>query len=341
MTSSATLMPRISDSDLDALLQGLGQRYEPSDMDELWPVPDLICPGITCVTGQPEKGKTTLLISLVEALLSGSDWFSRPTNLLPDSRIVYFCEDRNTASRVQRACGQSGRVYVVTLQTWHQGASLVNLVDRTGAGLVIIDSLYPAVDDVNDQSRSGVFLSALQSVSVPIIVVHHEAKGGKSGPLGVQRFAAAYRQTIKVKTATPEADGWLGLDLHVTGNDVVPQRYAVRVNRDSRAAELVAEDGGDRFDRRRKRRLSKGEKASALGVLANEAELAPELNHNEIASALLGGARGHEDRAKQIAVASALGIAAGTVGHQAVANLIRDNPTEFKAGQMLSSDHVA
>jgi hypothetical protein len=328
-----------SDDELDQLFAPVGSRLKDEDMGEVWPVPGLIHPGLTCVMGQPERGKTTLLITLCAALLRGGEWLGEPTQFPADKRIIFLCEDRTSGGRVLKSFKDTvleDQVIVRRLHRWEAGTSLDEVVDRTSAGLVVIDSVYPAVSDVNDQARADAFLSPVQALQVPAVVVHHEAKDSSSGtPAGVQRFRAAYRQTIRIRKCSPEGCDGLALDLDVSGNDVPGRtRYSVLVNRQSLATEIQSAGSADaptgRESRRRAKRMNPEQKATELGRMAHEAGQAAGLPHTTYATALLGGSRGKEQKDKQLVVASALNLK--SVTHHTVGNLIRDNLSAFEAG---------
>jgi hypothetical protein len=276
---------------------------------------------------------------LCEALLRNTRWLGKPCHLAEDRRVIFFCEDRSSTSRVRAAfkgSGMENRVVVLVLHRWAVGASLAELAKKTSAGLVVIDSVYPAVGDVNDQARADAFLGAIQALDVPVVVVHHEAKDGSSGtPAGVQRFRAAYRQTIRVKKCTQADSDRVLLELDVSGNDVPGKSaFTVAVGRRSLVAEIVESvplpPGISPGRQRRAKRMAQDEKAAVLGALARKAGHVAGLRHTEYATAMLGGSRGNEKATEQTAVAAALGLT--SITHRTVASLIQEYPDAFRSG---------
>lgn len=324
-TAGVTGAPALpSDEEFDVLFKGLGYRLR-SDETSDWLVEGLIHPGITCILGQPERGKTTLLISLCAALIDGDKtWLGGHVRFREDQRIIYFCEDRSSGERIKEALG-SDRVQVVGLHRWEAAQSIEPAVMRFGAGLVIVDSIYPAVGDVNEQARADVFLSVVQAVDVPVVVVHHEAKDGGGSPAGVQRFAAAYRHTLKVgRCSVVDADE-MQVEITVSGNDVPGKRkMTARLNRRTLTAEVV-----DEITKKRSR-LSGPERAAIFGAMARDQGLQAGLTHNLYATSLVGGSRGNEDPVRCSEISQRLD--GRSVSHQTVANCIRDYSQAFNEG---------
>jgi len=325
MTNDVIALP--ADDELDKIFDGLGLRLKDEDMISVWPVEGLVHPGITCILGQPERGKTTLLMSLTQALLRSDErWLGGEIAFPRNRRIVYFAEDASSATRVKQAFAGTnveGRLVVLTLGRWETSGRLRDAVAKVGAVLVIVDSVYSAVGDVNEQARADAFLGVIHAARVPTVVVHHEGKDNGRTPAGVQMFRAAYRHTLRVCRCTPADGGEMLLDLDVWGNDVPGHRsLSVRLNRNSLECEALApaENGGQA---KRRRRQTVAERAEHYGAKAWEAGLAIDVDHNQCATVLLGGPRGREDPD----LATEFGVK-----HLALGNAVRDHREDFKRG---------
>jgi hypothetical protein len=322
---------QLTETEIAELEACFGTYIRDGDVDIDWLIPEIVHPGITCVTGQPEVGKTTLLVSMVKGLLEGK-WLGLPTALPPGFRILFGCEDRGSARRVRRAFDGDPRVVVMQLDNWNT-AKMSSVIRRGQIGLVVLDSLYAIVSNVNDQEECGEFTRALQRLAVPVVVVHHQAKMGARGPSGAQGYRAAYRQTIEVKQKSNQGDE-LVLDLAISGNDVASTNKLLQVNRlDHRAVEVSS-------NKPTRAKLSGPERAANLGRLALDRGLSvADLSHNDIAAKLVGGRQDQEDGGMSAEVAGVLGMAG--VKFRTVANLIKDNLEAFMDGYGLPEDRVA
>jgi hypothetical protein len=310
-----------------ALEACFGTYVDEGDMEPEWLIPGVIHPGITCVTGQPEVGKTTLLISMVKGLLAG-EWLETETTL-GGRAILFGCEDIGSARKVRQAFSGDRRVRVVQLTNWNPDG-MASVIEDLGVGLVVIDSLYAVVEDVNDQGECGSFTRAIQALDVPVLVVHHQPKmGTRRGPAGAQGYQAAYRHTIGVRQH-PSQDDELILDLAMTGNDVAPSTRRVRLNRTDYSVESCTEG------KTRAGRPSAEDRAAAVAELAWERQIpVAGRTHNEIAGDLVGGRQDSEDPRLALAVADALGLP--SVKFRAVSNSIRLSRSAFDAAYASAS----
>ena len=315
------------------LLKGIGKKPTKGDLANVWPVPTLIHPGLTCLLGQPERGKTRLLMSLALALTTGSKWLGQPTYLDPTKRILFFCEESTSLAAAEELLTNAGdRIELLLPSHWGLDVPLARLVNDASVGVIIVDGVFPIVGDVNEQARADAFLSALRDAAVPSVVAHHEAKGGGGTPVGVQAFGAAYRHTIRATACKSLGGGRMQVDLAVSGNDVAGMsKMTVLIHRQSLATSVGAFEASEpeadsaASPRKRRKRVSPTDRTRSLAQYAKcqGLSLDPNLSATDYATRLLGGARGHEDPDRQEAVKVALGGASAR--HQSVSNLIRDN----------------
>jgi hypothetical protein len=311
------------------VIRGIGVVVPETDSEEEWLIPGYIHPTITAITGQPERGKTTLLISMCKGLLDGQ-WLGIQTNLDPQALILFGCEDRQGARRVRRAFGNHPRVEPFWLTGW-EPANLAAGLETADVGLLVLDSLTAVVTDINDQSEATAFIRTLRGLPTPVVVVHHSAVGGR-GPSGAQPYKAAYRHTVEAQKLETEGDDGVVVTLRRSGNDIATVTNRVAVDRTSYAAEHAAERLAERLPRRqavsRQTKPTAGEKARILKHLADcDGIETGQLDHNAIATQLVGGPRGQEDPKKQTMVAEALG--AERITHRTVSNIVRLNRAIF------------
>ena len=298
-----------------------GRYVREGDAEPTWVIPGFIHSGITCITGQPEQGKTTLLISMVKGLLAGS-WLGEVCQLPADAVILFGCEDADSARKVRRAFDGENRVKVFTLKNWNP-AGMAEVLQEGGVGLVILDSLYAIVTDLNDQSECGRFIKTLHSLDVPVVVVHHAAKGSTTGAAGAQGYRAAYRHTIQLKIRTSDGDASI-IQLTTSGNDVQSASVEIELNRTTFSVACVTNTRA----KNKGSRLSQVDKSRALARVALARGVATDhRSSNDIASDLVGGRHGREDSTLSSEVAQALGFP--SVKFRTVTNTIKNQRAAF------------
>jgi len=318
---------------------GIGRIPDESELKRRWPVPGVIGPGLTCFTGQPFVGKTTAVLAFVRLALEGGYWQDRQTGLASDEAVLIMCESQDDAARAGTALASFADRVLIALSThW-----AVDDAPRFGkelrelkVGLVVIDSAYRAVGDVNDQEQSSVFLDAVLSLGIPVAVVHHarKSKSHAEGPAGAQMWMAQYRHIMRVsqdgnepfavKLAVHDSNSWPTRETYT----IVIDWSTLVITSSERTLRVRATGGSSGTSRQR--RTTGEQKATALGRLASRDGLPASLTPNEYATALLGGQRGQEEQAKQATVAGALGVK--HITHRTVGNVIRKNSTAFQAG---------
>jgi hypothetical protein len=318
----------LTDEEIATLIEGIGVVVPAESENPEWLIPGFIHPGLTVLTGQPERGKTTLLLSMCKGILGG-EWLEHASALRPAQRIFFGCEDRLGVHLVRRAFNSHPLVVPFQLTGWASPDRLADRLAAANCGMLILDSLTAAVKDINDQAEATNFIGSLRSLRMPVVVVHHSAVSG-TGPSGAQAYKAAYRHTIQAATIEASADEML-LTLKLSGNDVLSSVQRVRIDRGSLEASRVEQPAELRTRmpaRTKPQRLTAPEKAAMLGRLAKQADVDCSLGQNQIATVLLGGSRGSEQDANVRAVAGALGLG-DKVGHRAVSDLIQSHRSDF------------
>lgn len=302
-----------------------------------WPVEGVVHPGLTAITGQPERGKTTLALSLAKAALDGIEWAGYPTNLQPDRGVLFMCESDSGFHRARSLLRDRAIVGICRPWDWTDGGrrpDLATVVQRQRIGLVVIDSLFAIARDENDQAEAADVLAVLQGAGCPVIVIHHSPKAGGRAT-GVQRYSAAYRQTLDVERGVVEGDR-LALTVKVSGNDMAEsERISVAIDwssLDCTPLQARASEGraGSSRPRQRQRRtgLTAPERARLLGQEAAGLGVLPAASASAAATALVGS-KDQENPQLQDRL-RALGLPA--VSHRSVAELIRQEPDAYRSG---------
>jgi hypothetical protein len=264
----------------------IGRVPSAEEMSRTWPIPGLIHSGLTCVTGQPYAGKTTLCVALARLLLDGAKvgpWQASQRF----ERVLICAETADSAARADRAlCEYGDRAWVGVTQLWAavDGSRFGNYLRDAGVGVVIIDSAYRAAGDVNDSNGSGAFVECVSQIGLPVVVVHHEKRGaGGTGPAGWQGWPAAYRHTLEVK---PLADDGLSVRVHSSNDWPTRERWTVALDRETGQLIDVSVAAA------RAPRVAKLSDAARIAALANLMDRPPGgLTAGQLASALMGPSR--------------------------------------------------
>jgi hypothetical protein len=333
MTSAASMfgsIERLTDEQLRELIEGIGIVVPEEDEERDWLIPGYLHAGVTAITGQPERGKTTLLISMCKGLLAGQ-WLGLDTDFDVKTRIAFGCEDVLAVGRIRKAARGDARVVPFQLTGWTP-QDLGRRLRSADCGLLVVDSLTAVVSDINDQSEAIGFVNSVRGLGVPVAVVHHSAVNGQ-GPSGAQPYKAAYRHTIQASKIETGGDDII-VTIKRSGNDIATTTDRLRINRVTHAAE-VAENKRPRTVQAVAKPVTAIDKVRALRTLVDGLGIDPNLGHNEIANALLGGARGNEDVQSVTVVANAL--ESRTIGHRTVSDLIKKNRGTF----LDRTDHAA
>ena len=285
--------PPLADDDWADLIGGIGVDVQDSTGDDVWLIPGFIHPGVTCITGQPESGKSTLVLSQVRSLLKGQRWLDQPTALASDARVLFGCEDATTVRRVRHLFASevaARRLAVTRLSTWDNGRPRLTgaKLKDLNVGLVVIDTLFAAAGDANDQAIAANFVAALRDFEVPVLVVHHAPKGSSLIPAGAQAYTAAYRHTITVRKAEANYDrGVLTQWLDISGNDTEPSRVTIDTDFTTATTSTAAVDAHSSAGRRT--RPDPSAVAAALGRFAAAREVAVDTETANAAAGLLVG----------------------------------------------------
>jgi hypothetical protein len=304
------------------------------------PIDGVIHSGLTAVIGQPFQGKTTLVLSMLKALLDGStEWNGYRVEFQATEKVLFYAENRRGYQRA-KALQHAYPGRVIVLQTEHlrttdvSHAEVTRLIAEESVGLIVIDSAFRAVGDLNDHARATDFTNELGLYGVPILVIHHSPKPFQGNPdperpSGSQAWDSAYEQLIHLSSQRPS--GYQTLTIR--GNDV-PEKYRVDVVIDHDSLSVTRYDGPISSSRRKAessskpQRLADGEQAAILARLSHAQGIDGRLNHNQITSQLLGGTRsGGQDAARQRAVSEALGGVAS--GFRSISDKVRNNRAVF------------
>ena len=317
------MLETLDREELEKIIVGAGYVLTESEMKSSWPIEGVIHPELTCITGQPEQGKSTLIESLCLALLAGTDWLGRRVHFASDARILVGCESNASIERLQILGGSEWmrRLCAFRLTPWIDGGGLSgDRIRGRGFGLVVIDSVLTAGGNPNDQDLSSEFIGKVRALQVPTVLVHHEPKADSRGPSGAQMWRAAYRQTVKV-TRFSAPSGQNGMKLRLSGNDLDGvQEIALVVDRATGEALEV----GSAERRPVRSRISKEEQARRVGEIVAELGVDPLLVSapGDLAAVLLGGPRDGESPAKKVQVGTRIGARGGSISHRTLAALI-------------------
>lgn len=162
-------------------------------MATIWVVLGIVALGsFTLLLAKIKAGKTTFILDLCRAVLAGMDFFGQPTSKRP---VVYLTEQSGPSFKAQLTkAGLLGHPDFIYLP-WNRVASMAWQSVTRGAiyeahlqkdALLVIDTLQQFAGIEGDgENSAGETLRAMKElqigagvVGLPIIVVHHERKGG-------------------------------------------------------------------------------------------------------------------------------------------------------------------
>jgi len=165
-----------------------------------WIVVNLICTGLSILSGVSKIGKSWLLFALAEAASEGGKFLDRyavnKTSVLHlslEDTEESIKERRETLARKQEG-GFSGNDNLIIATEWESGISGLETYLRAHNEIkfVIIDTLVQFMPDIEDMNNYSPTVKALTRIkrmadrlSIAILVVHHAKKGsGKEAKQG-------------------------------------------------------------------------------------------------------------------------------------------------------------
>jgi hypothetical protein len=175
---------------------------------------------VTIMNGASKAGKGVFVTDLLMRVTNGEPFLDLPVR---QSKVVYLCLEMTAAlvrkrmETIERDVGITrpaindqlfivaptlGKSPRLNLKDPADLENLYRLIKKSGAGLVILDTMYKFIPglDMNDNAEMGEVMSTLNSVAndtgAAILILHHVAKGegaaitSQSG-LGAQIFGGA------------------------------------------------------------------------------------------------------------------------------------------------------
>jgi hypothetical protein len=210
-----------------------------SETTQDWLVENMIGNTTTLIYGEPKVGKSFIVCSLINALLSGTDFLGQPVPQDREFSVAVLWTDDGAVteyqSRVDSVWTGSGmpnvRFYEVpVMRSTDMWESLYNQVMRNKHNVVVIDNLSQASNgSVNQDDVAKEFFDGVRKFSragIPVIVIGHSsdkanANGFKSElPLGSTYISGAVRWRVFVKRSRAG-----NLTLRFKGN--IAQEYEV------------------------------------------------------------------------------------------------------------------
>ena len=185
-----------------------------------WIVRGLIAQGaITELGAKVKLGKTTLVLSLIRAVLDGNTFLDQPTRKTP---VVYLTEQPRTSflQAMERANLVDRTDFMVLLHTKTRGRSWPEIVaaavdecKRVRASLLIIDTLAQFAGLTGDrENNSGDAMEAMAPLQmaategIGVIVIRHERKsGGDVGDSG--RGSSAFAGVVDIVLSLRKPEG--------------------------------------------------------------------------------------------------------------------------------------
>lgn len=195
-----------------------------------WLVEGLIpAEGTTMVSGPSESGKTTLMLALVRAAITGQPFAGdkrfpvNPPSGGGDHCALWLGYDGGWIGSLNRRLGadplapEAGKRLRVApdmgkLLTLGEGGSsrsdwtaLGERLAGEGFSLVVIDHLYAVADglDLNNPSEAAALIRGLRQLEgqgiVPLVIHHASSKGGRGTPMGSSTLIAHRRAGLEVK----------------------------------------------------------------------------------------------------------------------------------------------
>jgi AAA domain/DnaB-like helicase N terminal domain len=186
-----------------------------------WIATGLVAQGaITELGAKVKLGKTTLVLSLIRAVLDGNTFLDQPTR---KTSVVYLTEQPRTSflQAMERANLVDRTDFMVLLHTKTRGRSWPEIVaaavdecKRAGASLLIIDTLAQFAGLTGDrENNSGDALEAMAPLQmaategIGVIVIRHERKsGGDVGDSG--RGSSAFAGVVDIVLSLRKPEGY-------------------------------------------------------------------------------------------------------------------------------------
>lgn len=177
-------------------------------------VEGLLHASTTLVYGLSESGKSWLMVDLVRALTTGTDWLGQPIHGGP-RRCLILASDTDGlveyAQRLGHGYGDAVRIAKpphVDPDVWVglAGAAAAERVD-----VAVIDNLYAWAGAVDMNANAEVArplgcLRALTATGIAVVLVHHTNSSGRT-PAGVHAIQAFFRHSLHVKLHQVRAHG--------------------------------------------------------------------------------------------------------------------------------------
>ena len=167
-----------------------------------WLVPGYVGRGIlTLVSGHPKVGKTTFLAHLAMAVVSGSPFLGMPTTEAPVLWVDLEQHPRRLTALFKMLIADSYKGFscaesISTISTRPSLEQLAEMITKTGAGLVVVDSLFKllGVEDENDATAVNQAMAPLldmtRETNVALVPIHHLRKSGGSENTDVRGSSA-------------------------------------------------------------------------------------------------------------------------------------------------------
>lgn len=203
---------------------------EVEDSQQEWLVEGLIpAEGTTMVSGPSESGKTTLMLALVRAAITGQPFAGdkrfpvNPPSRGGDHCALWLGYDGGWVGSLNRRLGadplppEAGKRLRVApdmgkFLTLGEGGrsrsdwtALGQRLAGEGFSLVVIDHLYAVADglDLNNPSEAAALIGGLRQLEeqgiVPLVIHHASSKGGRGTPMGSSTLIAHRRAGLEVK----------------------------------------------------------------------------------------------------------------------------------------------
>ncbi len=160
-----------------------------------WRVEGLISEASLCVApGVPGGGKTYLLIDMCVCHATGTPWLSYETYAAPTLIVDEESGRRRLSGRIgavmrARGAGADTPLYYVTLEGYNLcedagAARLLDVIEQTGAKLVLVDTLAAITPGANENAVEDMqpvmmrLRKIAESAGAAIVVIHHTNKVG-------------------------------------------------------------------------------------------------------------------------------------------------------------------
>ena len=250
-----------------------------------WLVPGYVGRGIlTLVSGHPKVGKTTFLAHLAMAVASRGPFLGGPTAQAPvlwvdleqhPRRLTALFKMLISFSYKGFSCAES----IFTISTRPSLEQLAEMITKTGAGLVVVDSLFKllGVEDENDATAVNQAMAPLlemtRETNVALVPIHHLRKSGGSENTDV-RGSSAINAIVDISVAIRRLTG---------GSDTSRELEAISRYSDT-PARLVVELKDGTYHRRGT--------VAEVRAEQNEARVLEALTEEPATAAVIGDAAG-------------------------------------------------